>query len=208
MATISLGGYLLLLPFYPIGVVILSTMGMSILLTGALHEDGFADACDGFGGGFTKAQILTIMKDSRLGTYGVIGLLGLLSLKFSLLCKVKEADFVLFFLVGTVGSRALAPWITYRTPYANFSKQQMAFTLDCSFKNLMTNTLIGFVPLGFLACTHLLKVSLLVAVLALVVFFIRRYVMKKIGGYTGDLIGATQQFIEVLIYLFLIIRLF
>jgi adenosylcobinamide-GDP ribazoletransferase len=61
---------------------ILFALLTGILLTGALHEDGFADVCDGFGGGWTKPKILEIMKDSRVGTYGLIGLIFLLLIKF------------------------------------------------------------------------------------------------------------------------------
>src|ERR1700730_6921729 len=66
-------------------LAILLSMIVSILTTGAFHEDGFADVCDGFGGGWTKEKILLIMKDSRLGTFGVIGLGSMLAAKFMLL---------------------------------------------------------------------------------------------------------------------------
>ena len=62
---------------------LLISLGISVLLTGAFHEDGFADACDGFGGGWTKPQILEIMKDSRVGPYGMVGLVLLFGLKIS-----------------------------------------------------------------------------------------------------------------------------
>ena len=70
-----------LLPL-PTTVVVLLSMVASIWVTGAFHEDGFADVCDGFGGGWTKEKILAIMKDSRLGTYGAIGLFLLLLCPF------------------------------------------------------------------------------------------------------------------------------
>jgi adenosylcobinamide-GDP ribazoletransferase len=63
-------------------LAVLFSMVATVLLTGAFHEDGFADVCDGFGGGWTKDRILDIMKDSRLGTYGVLGLILLLGIKF------------------------------------------------------------------------------------------------------------------------------
>ena len=66
------------------------SMLASILATGAFHEDGFADCCDAFGGGWTKEKILTIMKDSRLGTYGVTGLIGILGFKFLLLTEPPD----------------------------------------------------------------------------------------------------------------------
>ena len=74
--------YLVATQFFSPAVAVLLVMLASLLLTGAFHEDGFADVCDGFGGGWTKERILTIMKDSRLGTFGVIGLISILGLKY------------------------------------------------------------------------------------------------------------------------------
>ena len=66
----------------PIGIAVMLGMAATVLVTGGFHEDGFADACDGFGGGWEKAQVLAIMKDSRVGSYAVIGLVLLLSTKW------------------------------------------------------------------------------------------------------------------------------
>ena len=68
---------------FPQTVAIVLSMMATVLLTGAFHEDGFCDVCDGFGGGYTKEQRLSIMKDSRSGAYAVIGATLLLLLKFS-----------------------------------------------------------------------------------------------------------------------------
>ena len=68
-------------------ISILLSMSGTIWITGAFHEDGFADVCDGFGGGWTKEKILTIMKDSRVGTYGIVGLGLLLAIKFNALSE-------------------------------------------------------------------------------------------------------------------------
>jgi adenosylcobinamide-GDP ribazoletransferase len=85
-------GASLLLPV-PVAVVI--SMLAGVFITGAFHEDGFADVCDGFGGGWTKEKILLIMKDSRVGAYGVIGLVVLLLLKASALNILAAADWKL-----------------------------------------------------------------------------------------------------------------
>jgi len=77
--------YLLGSRFVSTDAGVLAAMVAGILVTGALHEDGFADVCDGFGGGWTKEKILEIMKDSRIGAYGAIGLIALLATKFILL---------------------------------------------------------------------------------------------------------------------------
>src|SRR5258708_5864215 len=75
------GTYYGLQYIYPIEIAIIISMAAGILITGAFHEDGFADVCDGFGGGWTKQKILDIMKDSHIGAYGVIGLILLFLLK-------------------------------------------------------------------------------------------------------------------------------
>ena len=72
--------YLLQL-FLPLSLAVILSTVITILATGAFHEDGFADTCDGFGGGWDKIQVLTIMKDSRIGSYGTVGLIMMLGLK-------------------------------------------------------------------------------------------------------------------------------
>ena len=69
----------------PISVCVILALAVSVLMTGAFHEDGFGDVCDGFGGGWTKSQILEIMKDSRVGTYSVVGFILLFALKMAAL---------------------------------------------------------------------------------------------------------------------------
>jgi len=66
----------------PVPLAVLLSMVATVLATGAFHEDGFADMCDGFGGGWTKEKILDIMQDSRLGTFGAVGLGLLMAVKF------------------------------------------------------------------------------------------------------------------------------
>src|SRR4029079_18757485 len=68
-------------------IAIALSITVGILVTGAFHEDGFADVCDGFGGGWTKEKILTIMKDSAIGAYGAIGVILLFLLKFQAMSK-------------------------------------------------------------------------------------------------------------------------
>src|SRR5215472_2556593 len=72
---------------------IAAAMITSLLVTGAFHEDGFADVCDGFGGGWTKEKILLIMKDSRIGAFGAIGLIAILGTKFLLLKELAPGSF-------------------------------------------------------------------------------------------------------------------
>ena len=92
----------------PANIAVLLSMVVTVLLTGGFHEDGWADVCDAFGGGWDKPQILSIMKDSRIGTYGTLGLVFMLTLKFLALSALPLVVALLAMLVGHCFSRALA----------------------------------------------------------------------------------------------------
>ena len=86
--------YFLFSRYISADIGILASMIATLLVTGAFHEDGFADVCDGFGGGWTKEKILLIMKDSRIGAFGAIGLIAVLSSKYLLLKEFVAAPFL------------------------------------------------------------------------------------------------------------------
>ncbi|HWY97589.1 MAG TPA: adenosylcobinamide-GDP ribazoletransferase, partial [Bacteroidia bacterium] len=101
------GGFSALIYFggtyiFPVSIAILLSMVASIWITGAFHEDGLADVCDGFGGGWTKEKILLIMKDSRVGAFGVIGLVMVLLIKYVSLSSIPSMGklFVPFIIVS------------------------------------------------------------------------------------------------------------
>ena len=207
---------------------VLFAMLSTILLTGAFHEDGFADCCDAFGGGWTVEKILTIMKDSRLGTYGVIGLIGILFTKYLLLLELTEnfpSSIVLWVLVAAhTNSRFWATTLMQKLVYvqdidASKSKPLADRKLTRSEINILS---IGsFVPLALFFTLLYSPVSELnhlhlditftywflsflfwVQVPPFVVqLFAVRYFKKWIGGYTGDCLGATQQVCEIAFYL-------
>ena len=91
---------------FPFPLALLLSMVVTIFITGAFHEDGFADFCDGYGGGITKERILEIMKDSRLGTYGTIGLIGILSVKFATLIQIASPHIFLILVTSHIFSRS------------------------------------------------------------------------------------------------------
>jgi len=86
--------------FLPLSVSLALSMVATVLFTGAFHEDGFADFCDGFGGGYTPERILEIMKDSRIGTYGTVGLLSVLGIKFLTLMHIEAARIPVILIAG------------------------------------------------------------------------------------------------------------
>ena len=198
-----------------VGIVL--SMGGSILLTGALHEDGFADVCDGFGGGWTKEKILEIMKDSRIGAYGVIGLVLLLLLKFFSLQQLifhfsgqlQPLVLLLVFITAHALSRFVAAAFIFSHPYvrpAGSNSKTAAMMLQPEHHNLAIGAFWAFLPL--LALMLLTDRPLLLAV-AVPLYLLKRYLgyyfSKWIGGYTGDCLGATQQLSELLVYLTFIV---
>lgn len=179
-------------------IALLLSMSSTILLTGAFHEDGFADVCDGFGGGWEAEQVLTIMKDSRLGTYGSVGLGLLLSGKFFALGELSSIPLAL--LVGHSLSRWVAVTLILTDNYVQADAQSKAKPLaqTISYSAWGFATITGLLPLLLYGgwSIWLTLLPLLVAFLGL-----RRWFQQRLGGYTGDCLGATQQLAELLFYL-------
>ncbi|HEV7382310.1 MAG TPA: adenosylcobinamide-GDP ribazoletransferase [Dyadobacter sp.] len=193
---------------------LLMSMIFSVITTGAFHEDGFADVCDGFGGGWTKEKILMIMKDSRLGTYGVAGLVFMLSIKFlslKYLGELANADFFILTLTLVSGhalSRMMAVTVIFTQPYARDSDDSKAKPVATATKKstFVVASILAMVP--FLGLIYFLKQpELLLSLLFLYIITVlmSRYFYKWIGGYTGDCLGAVQQVSEVSFYLFVAI---
>lgn len=201
---------------FPLEVALLLSMVASILLTGAFHEDGFADVCDGFGGGWTKLRILEIMKDSRLGTYGVTGLGLMLTLKFLALKVIISTPGLLAWhavpvlVVAHALSRATALSFIYTHEYARENEDSKAKPIakKISAANFGIGLLLGLLPLlAYAGWLHNGWLLLVLLPLGLVKTYLARYFTRWIGGYTGDCLGATQQVAEVVVYLFFCSRL-
>lgn len=200
VAVVAGGSYQLAMLLWSHELALLLSMLASILITGAFHEDGFADFCDGFGGGWDKAQILAIMKDSRLGTYGAIGLVTILALKWLALLPLPELLASLW--LGHSLSRALAASFIYSHDYvredASAKAKPLASRMDLA--ELLVALTGGLLPL--LAFDAGWVAGVLLPLLLLRAWF-GRYLKRWIGGYTGDCLGAAQQLFELTIYLYL-----
>ena len=184
---------------FPLSVSLLLGLAVSVLLTGAFHEDGFADVCDGFGGGWTKEQILLIMKDSRLGTYGTMGLLLLMGTKFWVLYELGQQGVVL--LLSTIvtshaASRGMAATFIRTHEYVREDTDSKAKPVaqQLSWSNLLVA--LGFALLPLALFPHWLLVASVLPAL-LMRWYLGRYFTRWIGGYTGDCLGATQQLCEL-----------
>ncbi|WP_310397779.1 adenosylcobinamide-GDP ribazoletransferase [Hymenobacter sp.] len=189
-------------------VALLLSLVASVLLTGAFHEDGFADTCDGFGGGWTRLKILAIMKDSRLGTYGAVGLGLLLALKLAALRGLPPAGIGAALLVAHPLSRATALTCIFTHEYARDNEDSKAKPVakKISRAELAAGLLLGGLPLlGYAAWARCPALLLVLVPLAGAKTGLARYFQRWLGGYTGDCLGAIQQVAEGVIYLFLLI---
>ncbi len=184
-------------------IAVLLSMIAGILTTGAFHEDGFADVCDAFGGGWTKEKILDIMKDSRIGAYGTIGIMLLLLLKFTTLSAMPFTQMWMILLAAHSFSRLCAVLVVATSQYVRENDDAKAKPLAKSItaKEIIPAVLFGLLPLLFFQRIEIIY-ALILPLLG--TFFLRRYFHKWIGGYTGDCLGATQQVTEVLFYLSLL----
>ena len=180
-------------------IAVLLSMIASILITGSFHEDGFADSCDGFGGGWRSEDVLRIMKDSRIGTYGTVGLISILALKAASLQAMPSAAVVAAALVwGHVFSRWVSTSYLLDLDYVRGEGKSKPLATTMPLKHwLYSGTVL--LPLFLFIDIGSFGILMLVTVLFRLAFAV--YLRRRIGGYTGDALGAAQQIVEILVYL-------
>ena len=207
VGVISVGVWWVSSMAFPPAVAIGLTMSASLLLTGAFHEDGFADVCDGFGGGRTRDSVLAIMKDSRVGAYGALGVVMMLGLKWSVLVSLPYASFPIIVIGAHVVSRWCAVSLIWRLPYVRVDAEAKSKPLANSLSGadwLLSGVLgaLILVPALLLidpAAWSQLALALLAALTlsSIITVLAAGYFKSRIGGYTGDCLGATQQLSEL-----------
>jgi adenosylcobinamide-GDP ribazoletransferase len=197
---------------FPIGVAVGLMLAVSLLVTGAFHEDGLADAFDGFGGGRTRERTLAIMHDSRIGAFGALALLILMGLKWTSLTSLPPLWLAFTLVVSHGFSRWCALGLIWALPYAREGGEGKAqpFASGLTAGGWVLGGLIAApIPVALarfslpasewgaalsFACTGLAAGLALTLALGL-------YFRRRIGGYTGDCLGATQQLAELTILL-------
>jgi adenosylcobinamide-GDP ribazoletransferase len=195
---------------WPPPVALLLSMAAGVWLTGGFHEDGLADCCDGLGGAVSRERALAIMKDSRLGSYGALGLLMVLALKAAALFGLMRHGLTVAalpaLLLGHTASRTGAVLLLWRLPYAgdveHAKAKPMATQLSAggalvalAWTLALAVVLVATLPqaarpvlAGLLACAASGVVC-------------ARWFLRRLGGFTGDTLGAAQQFGELALYL-------
>ena len=184
--------------FLPLWPACILAIAVRVLLTGALHEDGLADFFDGFGGGTDKEKILSIMKDSHIGSYGTIGLIF-----YFMLYTAQLSSFYSLALPGVIiGADVLSKLCTAiainTLPYARTeesSKNKVVYRKTPLIESILI-TLFCLIVLWFL---HTPWLALIPTILVVLCF--RWYFKYKIGGYTGDCCGATVLMAEQFFYI-------
>jgi adenosylcobinamide-GDP ribazoletransferase len=211
---INVGAWWLSSRWWPVSVSVGLMLAASLLVTGAFHEDGFADACDGFGGGVTADRVLEIMKDSRIGAYGAIGILVMIGLKWTTLVAIPSTIFPLAVIGAHMFSRWCSIGLIWRLPYvrADGDAKAKPFADALSAREWLLSGAIGVLGLlpiayasmhwtgvgarGLLAAIAYAMVAAVVAA-AVTALLAAAYFRRRIGGYTGDCLGAVQQMTEL-----------
>jgi adenosylcobinamide-GDP ribazoletransferase len=191
----------------PSSVSVLLSTAFGVWMTGAFHEDGFADVCDGFGGGWTQEKILSIMKDSRVGAYGAIGIGLLMALKIIALAELAQINWLstIYAIISAHAlSRLTATTIILTDEYARENEDSKAKPVakKMSLNAFLQAAIWGIGPLS-IWCFFGQNFLLLVVFIPLILLkiYLSGYFKKWINGYTGDCLGATQQLAEVICYL-------
>ncbi len=209
VGAVSAGVWLLAVRFLPASVAATLAVIAAVLTTGAFHEDGLADACDGLGAGGSIERILTIMKDSRIGAYGAIGVGLVLLLRVQLLASFSPLLGAAVLVCGHIVSRAAAIALVARHSYVGLSDRaagdlqskakpavmglkQADVWLCAGWAVVLCSAIVfgtGFIHYAF-------AFALAAAVSVLAAWRAGAFFQRRIGGITGDCLGATQQVCE------------
>lgn len=191
--------------------VFLPPLVMSVLIlvawtaiTGGIHLDGFADTCDGFYGNRRKEDILKIMRDSRIGTMGAAGVVMLLLFKFAVLSSIRSEDLWKVLIVTVVFARWSQVLACSMSKYARDEGKAKYFIEYAKKTDMFIGALFILILNWFLMGT---SGVILFALLTATIFIFMQYVKRKIGGMTGDTIGATNEIAEASALLFSLILL-
>lgn len=202
---LSASGFYLASLLFPVLISVLMAIMVGLLVTGAFHEDGLADTFDGVGGGHTRDKALSIMKDSRLGTYGTLALVTMLLLKFAALAALPLAVIPIVLIAGHGLSRLSSVLVIATSRYVRDEGTGKPVASGMSATSLSVAVATGALVFA-LYCVWLPMIGALCAIIGLGIShaLMRLFFERKLGGYTGDTLGAVQQASEIGFYLGLV----
>ena len=198
-ATIYFGSMVL-----PWPVVIVFAIVVRLLVTGALHEDGLADFLDGFGGGGSnRERILAIMKDSHIGTYGVLGLVVYELLLATALYTLNAEVAALAVLAADPYAKMVTAQLILMMPYARREEEAKAKTVYRKFNTWAGISLAiqGLLPMVLFLYLTELPWEMVIFLPCIVMYFLYLLIWNKLRGYTGDCCGAVCLLVELAVYL-------
>ena len=187
---------------WPPLVALAVAVAATVWLTGAFHEDGLADTFDGVGGGWTSDEMLAIMKDSRIGTYGAVALVLTLGVKVGALLVVAERG-TLAVAAALVAGHVLGRWsslpLIWRLPYVQHSgAKSKPFAASVTPGRLAAGTLFATAAVALALGTRAVPAFGAAALVALVG---GAWLRRVLGGITGDALGAVNSLAEAAVYL-------
>lgn len=189
--------------YMPYPIAVLAAIVVRLLVTGALHEDGLADFLDGFGGGNDRERILAIMKDSHIGTYGVIGLVIYFLLLAAALCSMTPTVAAVTIFAADPFAKMVASELVMMMPYArreDEAKARMVYR-KIDVKAGISLAVQGLLPIaGFIWLTGITW-ELLFFIPCIVMYFLYLLIWRRIRGYTGDCCGAVCLLVELTVIL-------
>jgi len=186
----------------PTELAIVVALAIEAMLTGAFHEDALADTCDALGGGWTRDQVLEILKDSRLGTYGTLGLGLGVACRFFALVAIADIQWVWYGVASLLASGALGRWgIVWLMHTVRPVEDRKTMARDVAGSHTGRKLVLGLL-LGSPAIIPwlMLDAQAVLAALALsaVVLFVYRWqLMRRVGGSTGDLLGCGAYLVQI-----------
>lgn len=179
--------------FLPASVTALIIVLASTLVTGAIHLDGFSDTCDGLYGSRPREEILNIMRDSRTGVMGATGLIILLLLKFALLGNIPSHNLWKAIIMAAVLARYSQVMACFLSKYARKQGKAQYFIEHANRQGVIIGALFTYAVFFLLAGFK----GLLIFIIGLLFILLSiKYIKKRIGGMTGDTVGAISEFTE------------
>lgn len=190
--------------YMPYIVAVLLAIVMRLLVTGALHEDGLADFLDGFGGGGSdRERILAIMKDSHIGTYGVLGLISYEMLLAAALFSMSPMMAALTIVAADPFAKMVTAQLIMMMPYARKAEEAKNKTVyrKINWPAGIALTFQGLLPMALFLWYTNIAWELVIFVPCVVMYFLYLLIWNKLRGYTGDCCGAVCLLVELSVYL-------
>jgi adenosylcobinamide-GDP ribazoletransferase len=176
---------------WPPAVAVVVAIAAEALLTGAFHEDAVADCCDAFGGGWSSEDVLRILKDSRVGSYGALGLTLVVLLRGACLASIPPGELVVVVAASAaVGRWAILVMMAAAPPVPDREGLSKDVGQQAGVRDLLLGTLTAVPGAAWFAWSAPARAGLGVAAVVIVVLLWASYVQRRIGGVTGDCLGC------------------